>query len=286
MTDDRNFDRMARAWLEPGPNEAPDRAVSAVLQAVARTPQVRPLSQRLPWRSPIMNRLPIVATLVAALVIVVGASLWVTQQPATGGPTPAPASSTSPTPTASAVAVLSPAPFAAQVPAALRYTWIGQPRAIAGMPASDRFRFVVGPSSLSFPNDGLSAAVLKSDVAAPEPGRLQLVSTDSSAGCTPGDTGTYRWTLSPGGSRLTVDVDQDACHVRAEALAGDWIRVACIDPLGGCFGNLEAGTYPSQYIGPKLGVGENWTPNFGALSYTVPDGWANAGDFPSTFRRL
>ena len=30
MTDDRDFDRIARAWLELGPDEAPDRVVAAV----------------------------------------------------------------------------------------------------------------------------------------------------------------------------------------------------------------------------------------------------------------
>ena len=72
MSDERDFDRIARAWLELGTNEAPDRAVSAVLQAVETTPQLRPLSTRLPWRYEPVNRMPIAAALVAALVIVVG----------------------------------------------------------------------------------------------------------------------------------------------------------------------------------------------------------------------
>jgi hypothetical protein len=31
MTSERDFDRLARAWLEQGPDEAPDRVIAAVL---------------------------------------------------------------------------------------------------------------------------------------------------------------------------------------------------------------------------------------------------------------
>ena len=40
MTESRNPDRLIRAWLDLMPDEAPDRVVSAVLQAVEATPQV------------------------------------------------------------------------------------------------------------------------------------------------------------------------------------------------------------------------------------------------------
>ena len=114
MSDERDFDRIARAWLELGTNEAPDRAVSAVLQAVETTPQVRPLSTRLPWRYEPVNRMPIAAALVVALVIVVGGLYFMRSDGSAnvGGPSPsasalpsAPAS-TAPSPTASAAAAL------------------------------------------------------------------------------------------------------------------------------------------------------------------------------------
>ena len=41
MTGERDFDRLAQAWLELGPDEAPDRVVAAVLQAAQTTPQAR-----------------------------------------------------------------------------------------------------------------------------------------------------------------------------------------------------------------------------------------------------
>ena len=51
MTEERDFDRLARAWLELGPDKAPDRAIAAVLQAVETTPQVRSR----PWRLPTLE---------------------------------------------------------------------------------------------------------------------------------------------------------------------------------------------------------------------------------------
>ena len=74
MTTDRDFDRLARAWLDLMPDEAPDRTVAAVLQAVETTPQVRRPIRWLTWRSQTMNRLPI-ALGAAAVVVVAGTVL-------------------------------------------------------------------------------------------------------------------------------------------------------------------------------------------------------------------
>ncbi len=53
MNDERSFERTARSWLKLGANQAPDRAVRAVLLAIETTPQERDL--RIPWRSPDMT---------------------------------------------------------------------------------------------------------------------------------------------------------------------------------------------------------------------------------------
>ena len=47
MSTERDFDRIARAWLDVGPNEAPDRAIATILDAVGTTAQ-----NRRPWRWP------------------------------------------------------------------------------------------------------------------------------------------------------------------------------------------------------------------------------------------
>ena len=41
MTTTRDPDRILRAWLDLMPDEAPDRAIAAVLQAVERASQAR-----------------------------------------------------------------------------------------------------------------------------------------------------------------------------------------------------------------------------------------------------
>ena len=71
MTSERDFDRLARAWLELGPNEAPDRVVTAVLQAAETTPQVRRPMRWPLWRLVPMTRLPVAAGAVAILVVAV-----------------------------------------------------------------------------------------------------------------------------------------------------------------------------------------------------------------------
>jgi hypothetical protein len=90
MTTDRDFDRFARGWLDLMPDEAPDRTVAAVLQAVETTPQVRRPIRRLTWRSSTMNRLPI--ALGAAAVVVVAGTLLLSR----AGTSPPVAASTSP----------------------------------------------------------------------------------------------------------------------------------------------------------------------------------------------
>ena len=85
MTTERDFDRLARAWLELGPDEAPDRVVAAVLQAAETTPQVRRRIGWSLWRSFHMTRLPIVATAVAALVVVIGGGMLLTRGQRPGG---------------------------------------------------------------------------------------------------------------------------------------------------------------------------------------------------------
>ena len=76
MTANDDFDRISRAWLDLMPDEAPDRAVNAVLRAVATTPQVRrwrPAS----WRPLPMNRLPFAFAAVAVAIAIGGAVLLI-----------------------------------------------------------------------------------------------------------------------------------------------------------------------------------------------------------------
>jgi hypothetical protein len=272
MTSQRDFDRIAQAWLELGPDEAPDRVIAAVLQAAETTPQVRRPIGRPTWRSFHMNRLPIAAVM-AAVVIVIGGGILLVRPGQSTGTGPATAS---PSPTVPSAAV--------PAPAALQATWVGPRRAIPGLPASDRYRFTLTASGLAFPDDTLQQSVLVSEASAPAPGQLQLTTTDATVGCRPGDVGRYTWSLSPSGSRLTLVATSDACQGRAAALAGDWFRVGCKNTADGCLGDLQdAGSYSSQYVTPMLASLAVWRPTWGALTYTVPAGWANSSDWPNSF---
>jgi len=70
MTSERDFDRIARAWLDLGPDAAPDRAIDSVLQAIETTPQVRRPIRWPFWRPTIMTRLPVLAALAGGGVVV------------------------------------------------------------------------------------------------------------------------------------------------------------------------------------------------------------------------
>ena len=98
MTTNRDFDRIARAWLDLMPDEAPDRTVAAVLQAAEAAPQMRRPLRRLPWRFIPMYRIPI-AIGAAAIVVAAGVLFF-----ARSGSGPNVASSPPPSPT------ISPAP--------------------------------------------------------------------------------------------------------------------------------------------------------------------------------
>ena len=124
---------------------------------------------------------------------------------------------------------------------------------------------------------------LLSDITASDPGVLRLVARNATGDCTPGDIGLYAWTLSPKGTQLQLTATEDACAARRAAFEGEWERSACRNPDNSCLGDLEAGTYKSQFIGPRLDEGEPWTANYGAFSYTVPDGWSNTSDYPDNY---
>jgi hypothetical protein len=124
--------------------------------------------------------------------------------------------------------------------------------------------------------------LMTSDYSMAGPGQIRLVAIRTgSSGCEQGDEGIYPYTLSAGGTMLTFGAGTDDCAARATALPGEWLRSDCKDPSDLCIGNLEAGTYQSSFFEP-LPEGQ-WQARFGALSYSVPDGWANYLDSPNSY---
>jgi hypothetical protein len=103
MTDERSFERTAQAWLEPGANQAPDRAIQAVLLAIETTPQERDL--HIPWRFPTMNT-PLrvgMAAVIGLLLLGAGIYIFGGSGQMIGGQ-----SAATPTPTATSVPTASP----------------------------------------------------------------------------------------------------------------------------------------------------------------------------------
>jgi hypothetical protein len=219
---------------------------------------------------------PAFAAAVVVLVVVIGGALFFSRStgPATDGVVP----STAPT-----VVPTAPPSATTQIPAGLRYMWVGPKRTIASMPSSDRYRFRLTSVQLGFPNDQLQDDWFDSQASAIGPDQLSLSALSSSSGCQSGDVGRYAWSLSASGVRLHLTTVSDPCANRSSALAGNWIRVACTDTSDGCFGDLEAGTFPSQYVAPRVGPIDSWHPDLGAITYTIPDGWANSSDWPTIF---
>jgi hypothetical protein len=284
MTDERDFDRISRAWLDLMPDEAPDRMIAAVLQAVETMPQARqPLRSAL-RRFPPMPRLYLAAAMAAALVIVGSVLLfgrW-------GGPSVATSPAISPS-SDSAVQSSSPAsPIPVRVwgptPSDLHGRWIGGHRPVPQIADGAGMTIVLtGATFAMTQSNDSSTDLLGSAAAATSDGFLRLEATSGGTTCHDGDIGTYSWLLSPDAKTLTIAKESDVCQVRGEAVPGTWWLVGCKDPGTFCLGDVAPGTYSSQYVAPRLAIGAPWLPVFGALTYTVPAGWANSSDWPSTF---
>ena len=282
MTTDRDFDRLARAWLDLGPDEAPDRVIATVLQAAETTPQVRRPIRWPVWRDFDMTRLPIFAvTAAAVLVVLVGGALILNRgSTGPGGLISSPSPSATSTPSTSPGAGASTSP-GAPLPAGLAVVWQGPPRDIPELLSSTRTRLNFDTTSFWLTGDTYGGRNFESTAAVTGPSSLELVSQPTN-GCNMGDVGEYHWSLSPKGKILTISADHDACAARAIAVAGTWYTsTACKSDPGGCLGDLEAGTFPTQYVDPQLDPGAAWNPAFGAITYTVPDGWSNSSDWPA-----
>jgi hypothetical protein len=223
---------------------------------------------------------PALAAVVVVIIVAGGALILNRGTPGPAGVTATPSPSPTSTPFASPSAAVS---SAAPLPAGLAVVWQGPPRDIPGLHSSTRTRLNFDTKSFWLTGDTYGGRNFESTASVTGPGSLQLVS-QISTGCSAGDVGDYHWSLSPMGKILTISPGPDACAARADALAGTWYTsTACKTDPGGCLGDLEAGTFPTQYIDMQLDPGASWQPAFGAITYTVPDGWSNSSDWPTTF---
>jgi hypothetical protein len=280
MTTNRDFDGLARAWLDLMPDEAPDRLIANVRLAVDVTPQQRTwggLAFRRPFQ---MTRFALVsATAVVALALVGGVILVGTARPSPTAPGPTPSGPTTDGPSSAAPEDL---------PADLIGGWYGGPRDLPLLtPGAGTVLFLEANQARLSSSRAQQAALLQGSASVVD-GRVQLVSTlpEEYAGgvsCPRGTPGLYDVSVSPSGRTLTVRRFSDPCFARSTVLEGTWWKKGCWQD-GECYGLLDPGTYGTQNFDPRVDPGAAWAPSYGALTFSVPDGWALASDGPSGIR--
>jgi hypothetical protein len=242
----------------------PDSVRASIRAELPKTKQIRPrpgLTRYIPMSNGMRIGLAAVVVAIAALV---GYGLLGNNNigPPTGTPTPSPGPSVGDAET--------------QLPAELQHVFFGPTREIPGPGIENGNALALDISGSRFQmrlGTGYTAFLSRATLAAP--GQLKLVSTGY-VGCQLEDEGIYPYTLSPGGSVLTIGEGTDDCAARSVAVLGEWFTAQCRNPDDECLGNLDPGTYSSHYFEPRLEIA--WAPRFGALTVTVPEGWANYAD--------
>jgi len=260
MTQTRDFDSLTRAWLDLMPVEAPDRVIASVLAATETMPQARrPIGGVL--SRPRLGGVSLAAGAAALIVVLVGIGLGLRTAPDVG-----PSATPSP----------SPVPAPDTVPGALRSTWLGAPRTLAGLPSGTRSELVFSGRTISVGGTGFRGSV-------EAPGATLTITSLDEAACSASQPGRYAWEVSPRGTHLRVTPLEDACNGREVAYGGDWYRSDCHDPVlhTTCWGDLEAGTYPTVDFGPRLDPQVEPPAVFGGLTFSVPDGWSIPADHPT-----
>jgi hypothetical protein len=216
MTANRDFDDIARAWLDLMPGEAPNRVVESVRLAVDATPQMRPRFVG-PRRFSLMSRFALVGAM--AIVVAMGAFLALSRPaPGVGNQRTAVPASVAPSGSGPAVGDA--------LDAALRASWIAVAK------TNDVLGNGSGPVSFTVDAAGTAIAAgnfgpglsFPSTVAAIAPDRFVVVLTVDVGGCHAFAQGVYRWSFSPDRSLLTLTAVSDDCAQRGAAFARTWAR--------------------------------------------------------------
>ena len=257
----RDIERVLDAWFVDGSSHMPDRLFEAVLDRVDRTPQ-----RRRRWSTPRSPSLTPRLAVAAAVVLVVGTAGFALL----GGPTDPGLANETPSPLPSTPEAVDQA-----VPDALRYHFHGALRSDPPAP-SGQDQSVIRFHAQSFDYNRVQ---LQSTASAPAPDRIRVVSIREAGGCAVGDEGIYSWSATPGGTKVTFRLVEDACEARAAVIPGEWLRNVCPNPYRFCPGALEAGSYASYFFDPYLRPDGPWSPRSGALTYALPDGWMIVNDW-------
>lgn len=267
-----DIDGVLEAWFLDGPTAMPDRLFDAVLDRVERVPQRRLARLQLRFNDMTTTARWLAAGAAAVLVVGIGfAALGRGPGPDPGGsPPPSPTTSESP----------GPSNVASPIPEGLSHRYLGPVRDVDGVTTGEVSQFSFTARTYTY-HTGLADYLYSA--AGVEGDEIIIRSGTASPQCEDGDEGRYRFSTSPGGSILTIEPGTDDCAPRAAAVPGTWQRSACRNPDNWCLGEVEAGTYKSQYFDPMASTSDASRADFGALTYTVPDGWANNDDWPSMY---
>jgi hypothetical protein len=269
MSATRDPDRLLRAWLDLMPDEAPDRAIAAVLQAVETTRQARVLPRIGPWRLP-MNRLSLIAAVTVIVAALIGGTYILVGNNSARPALPTAAPTGTPVPTAATVAAFD---------EALWGLWVADAEPIAGLPQQGaRIQLAVnwdGGVSLNVQTDYANGTeALGSDSLAASPGQFRLRAQSSTGGCQQGDIGTYTWVRSTDGLFLTLAAVNEACALRSTTLARTWVHSLGGVNDGGPGMALMTDPYPDMQVTlPKLTWGMGALPpvDIGAFGAGDPD---------------
>jgi hypothetical protein len=273
MTGQRDIDRTLDAWFVDGPSVMPDRLFDAVLDQVERTPQ-RPFA-RLRLRLTDMNPKIRLLTATAAGLATVLVALTLINRPtddnvgATSSPSTAPSTSAG-----------------SALPQELRATWLSAPRTIPETDPGVGVTHVLAANSSTFTTSRAASGDFQyvSRVESVDSDTIRFSTLSANAICA-ASAGTYTWSLTASGETLELVSDEDdTCPLRGATIGGTYWRSDCPAPDDECLGKLDAGTYGSQFLDPFLTIDDDWVRRYGALTYTVPDGWENRSDYPGEFR--
>ena len=217
------------------------------------------------------HRIVIIATALSAM-LGACASDADTAAPATDGTEGAPAESTGPAATAAVTSVdtteVSTAPEG--TPDVLVDRWVGPPRAVGNLGTGTAAAFVDISDGFVVYETGIAEnpTAFNSDLVATGADTIEMTLVGDVLDCVDGDVGSYRWSLSPQATTLTLAAVGDACAARQAALEGQWTHTACKLEGRDCLGIVEAGTYSTNRWNP---YGEF---TYGQATFTLPDGWA------------
>jgi hypothetical protein len=192
VTTDRDIAPVIRSWLHGEPDDPTGHVLDRALAVVDLTPQRS--ATRWPARRPDMNT--IIRFGIAAAVVSVAVALGFGIFQNVGNLMPAPDASDDAS------------PASGRVPAELSHIFIGATRNVTGIEVDDRLVIDLTAQTFSL-HTGIDQSALVSAASMAESGSLRLETVVGTTECADGDVGTYRYSLSPGGSVLTITSGDD-----------------------------------------------------------------------------